>query len=446
MHPCCVPTTLGRHIFQGSESDKKYRGWAQVLASFLICLCTLGLVNSFGVFQSFYQQELLKSYSASSISWIGTTQGFLLSSVGILSGALYDRGYFRVLIYVGAVLSVAGIFITSFVTDFPSVFILFGAVVGLGCGAMYTPSLVVLSAHFTSGLSVASAIATTGSSIGGIMYPILFRDLVDRLSYPWACRIFAFMNGGLLLISCLLIQPPKKLIAAMEETPNTSPVRQGPCQHLKNLRDRHFVILCVSLLLLIAGVDIPFFFLPTIAQEKIHLQARSGDLLLAGLNAATLLGRLVLGSLCSFYTPTRVWLLSIFSCAILLSSWTAINTLASTIIFVAFYGFFVGGLTTLTSPVLRAMSPEDDFGGRLGLTQGFQGVGFLIGAPIAGAILQGPASYLGVSILFGALYSMVFFVLAYLLSRTRSPRGSLNEARNDTELGAIAPSDRTAEC
>src|SRR3954468_21704128 len=63
-----------------------------------------GIVNTFGVFQSYYASTYLEGFSASSITWIGTVQGFLLINVGVLSGPLYDLGYLRALIGAGTAL------------------------------------------------------------------------------------------------------------------------------------------------------------------------------------------------------------------------------------------------------------------------------------------------------------------------------------------------------
>jgi hypothetical protein len=66
--------------------------------------CTFGMSNTFGVFQSYYQFTGFPSESASTISWIGSVQLFLQFFLGSVAGPLYDRGYFRALVYVGSVI------------------------------------------------------------------------------------------------------------------------------------------------------------------------------------------------------------------------------------------------------------------------------------------------------------------------------------------------------
>ena len=77
-----------------------------------------GIVNSFGVFQTYYETGLLSSSSASDISWIGSIQGFLLLVMGVVTGPLFDKGYFYAEIWTGSFLSVFGIMMTSLSTQY----------------------------------------------------------------------------------------------------------------------------------------------------------------------------------------------------------------------------------------------------------------------------------------------------------------------------------------
>ena len=77
--------------------------WTQVMASFLINFNTFGLVNAFGDYQAFYETEYLASYSSSAISWIGTIQAALLLIVGVLSGPIFDKGYFTITLRISSV-------------------------------------------------------------------------------------------------------------------------------------------------------------------------------------------------------------------------------------------------------------------------------------------------------------------------------------------------------
>lgn len=85
-----------------------------------------GLSNAFGVFQAFYEEQVLEQHAPADIAWIGTTQGALLELVGFVSGPLYDRGYVCSLVFVGALLTVGGFVAASFAAQYYSAFLSLG--------------------------------------------------------------------------------------------------------------------------------------------------------------------------------------------------------------------------------------------------------------------------------------------------------------------------------
>lgn len=70
-------------------------------------------MNMYGVYQTFYQTNFLRSESASNISWIGSIQSFLLLFIGAMTGIVYDAGYLRSLLWLGAGLSIYGMMMIS---------------------------------------------------------------------------------------------------------------------------------------------------------------------------------------------------------------------------------------------------------------------------------------------------------------------------------------------
>jgi uncharacterized membrane protein len=77
-----------------------------------------GIINAFGVFETYYEQHTLSHQSPSSIAWIGSVQSALLMVVGIVSGPLFDGGYFYALLPTGTFLVVLGMMMTSLSTKY----------------------------------------------------------------------------------------------------------------------------------------------------------------------------------------------------------------------------------------------------------------------------------------------------------------------------------------
>lgn len=125
-----------------------------------------GIINTYGVYQEYYETAILSSQSSSAISWIGTIQGFLIFLVGILTGPIFDRGYFRHLIFTGTFLVVVGMMMTSLGTQYYQIFLAQGVMVGLGTGCLFIPSVAIVATYFTTKRALMTGITAAGGSLG----------------------------------------------------------------------------------------------------------------------------------------------------------------------------------------------------------------------------------------------------------------------------------------
>ncbi|KAG1807028.1 uncharacterized protein BJ212DRAFT_1580520, partial [Suillus subaureus] len=137
-----------------SESDPPDGGfwaWATAFGCFLIQFCGFGYVSSFGVYQDFYTRIYLANQPPSAISWIGALTSFLADNVTLISGPLYDRGWFYQLMIVGSALQSLSLFALSFAKpgQFYLILMVQGVFSGFGMGLTYGPCMAVISQHFS---------------------------------------------------------------------------------------------------------------------------------------------------------------------------------------------------------------------------------------------------------------------------------------------------------
>lgn len=144
--------------------------WVQVLGAFVLNLNTWGLMNSYGAFQTFYQLDMLRDNSSSSIAWIGSTQAFFLFLVSLAAGPIFDAGYVRWLLWVGSFLLVVGMFLTSITSAYWQVFLTQALISGVGFGCLYLPAPAVVSQYFHASTALAMGASSTGSAIGMFSY------------------------------------------------------------------------------------------------------------------------------------------------------------------------------------------------------------------------------------------------------------------------------------
>lgn len=94
--------------------------------------------------------------------------------------------------------------------QFYQVFLTQGLGAGISLGFLFLPALTVLSHHFARRRALAMGVAISGSSTGGVAFPILINKMIEKYGFPWATRIAAFVCLGLMTISlaCMRTRPP----------------------------------------------------------------------------------------------------------------------------------------------------------------------------------------------------------------------------------------------
>lgn len=136
------------------------------LTGFLSLYGCRGLTNSFGVFETFYTEDLLTTSSSSTISWIGSIQLFLTMIVGVFAGWFLDAGHLKTLLALGTFLEIFGMMMTSLSTKYYQILLAQGICVGLGSGFLGLTSVAVIPLYFSKRRMIATGIAATGSSLG----------------------------------------------------------------------------------------------------------------------------------------------------------------------------------------------------------------------------------------------------------------------------------------
>jgi MFS family permease len=189
----------------GPPPDGGRKAWLQCAMAWLVVFVSWGYANSFGTFQAFYSTSL--GESASTISWIGSIQVWSLFFLGTFAGRAMDAGYFVPTFVVGAVFQLVGIFMTSLSTKYWQLFLAQGVCTGIGSGILFTPSMALLSTYFSNHKGLAVALATTGNSAGGALYPLITRQLLPLIGFGWTVRVLGLINLTCLCVAGICMKP-----------------------------------------------------------------------------------------------------------------------------------------------------------------------------------------------------------------------------------------------
>ena len=349
-------------------------------------------MNTFGVFQEYYQETYLSTYQPSAISWIGTVQGFLLIVVGVLSGPLYDLGYLRGLIGAGTFLIILGLLIAGEVREYFGIFLSLGLLVGLGAGCLFVPSVAIVAQYFTTMRPLATGVAAAGGSFGGVVFPIVFKAALDNIHYAWACRILAIIVLVTLAWPFLFLKP------------RSIPGKTRKLLDLVAFKDLSFTLFSLSLFLTFVGLYIPFFYIPSYAKTELGVGTSLAFYLLAVLNSGSFFGRIIPNLVANYASSLPSLLFCELCTGILIFCWIPIQNISGVIPFAILYGFFSGAVVSLPPTVLIAISPDlSKIGTRLGMSFSFAGFGLLVGNPMAGALLQSKFHYVGLQVFSGTV-------------------------------------------
>ena len=118
------------------------------------------------MFQTYYQTEFLHAQTESNISWIGSIQACLLFVVSGLTGPIYDAGHLHAMLYVGTLLNVLGVMMTSVGKTYWQILLAQGIAIGIGDGCLFLPSVAIVPQYFTTRKALATGVASLGSSVG----------------------------------------------------------------------------------------------------------------------------------------------------------------------------------------------------------------------------------------------------------------------------------------
>jgi len=393
---------LAKHV-EGDLISGTFVASCQVVSAFLFLFCSWGVIGCYGTFFVYFKDTLVPSSTASELAWIGSIQHFLAVTVGILTSPWVDYGHMYLMCFAGSLLVVLGEMMASLGYRYVHLFFAHGFCIGLGAGLLYLPCITCCSEYYSSKhRGKATGIATLGSSIGSLIFPIIFNKLEPKIGYPWTMRTIGFIMLGLLVCALLLYRPRRE---AMEP-------RQLFSSHI--FKDQTYLVYVFGYFLGMLGLYVPNFFLPSFGKHH-QFSPSIFPFTTSFLKAGGIMGRLL--SIC--LTP-RIGVFNLYAprtliAAVLVYCWIPVQQQGSFLAMVILYGFFTGSILSSTPNIISVITEDvSEVNIRLGIASLVAALGILVGPPIAGALLEvEPPAYLRAQI-----FSAVFLTLSGLFMIT----------------------------
>ncbi|KAI0121677.1 major facilitator superfamily domain-containing protein [Xylariales sp. AK1849] len=399
----------------GPPPDGGRAAWMCALCAHFVIMNTWGIINSFGVFQTYY--TTLLSRPPSDISWIGSVQVFLTFFIGAFTGRITDAGFFRPVLLCGTIFNTIGIFTASSATQYWQLLLSQGLCMGIGNGCLFTPAISVVSTYFDKKRSLAIGLTACGSVTGGLVYPAMARQLLPTAGFGWALRAIGFVQLATLLFANVFMKS------------RLPPRRSGSLVEWGAFKELEYTFYAMGMFFNFWAVYFGFYYVAAFSRDAITpgLSYTDSLNLLLLLNGIGVIGRIIPNHLADTVGPLNMMIPTCLVTGIALLSWIAVHTSGQLYAWTVFYGIAAGGIQSLFPAGLSSLTTDlRKRGTRMGMTFTIVSFAVLTGNPIAGALITacggsyvGAQAFTGVSIMVG----MGFMFAARMARQRRTQSG-----------------------
>jgi MFS family permease len=352
----------------------------------------IGVATSFGSMAEFYATGYLSNYTASQINWIGSIQVFIQFALGLLSGKLLDTGRFRLLAASGTLLFLFSIFMLSLAQrqQYYQVLLSQSVCMGLGLGLLFMPSAGIVANHFTKRRALAMGITTTGPSLGGFFFSIMFSHFFNgKVGFANGVRIGGYICLGCLILANMLMHQYPANAAPISSTSDVHKATRPVLPLLRLIQKPSYTLTVLSGFAFNLGLFFPIFNVQLFAKEETNASIGLVGWLLGIMNLSSSVGRVIPNMFGDRYGPVQISIpCAIISGVLAILMFVCTNS-ASIVAFCVLYGFFSGGVYALFFPAVLCWDPDMKTSGlRLGVACVPAGIASLVGAPVAAALAQ----------------------------------------------------------
>ncbi|OIW26894.1 major facilitator superfamily transporter [Coniochaeta ligniaria NRRL 30616] len=386
--------------------DGGLKAWTVVFGGWCGLFCTFGLINCIGVFETYYVTGPLREYSASEVSWITSAEVFFMQFSGIFFGRVFDTYGPRWMLIIGTVVYIFGLMMVSLSNSYYQFFLAQAVVAGIGSNAVFTACMNSVVSWFFKRRAAAFGIMVSGSSLGGVIMPIMMDHMIASVGFPWAMRAVAFMMLGLCGVAALTVRS--------RLPPRPRPLVVG--EYFAGFTEPTFALLLLGNFMFFWGLFLPFNFIILQAQQQ-GMDPKLVPYLLPIINAVSIVGRIAPGFLGDKVGRFNVMIfITALSAIITLGLWIPGKTTGAIVAYSVLFGFSSGGFVGLAPTLIAQVSDIRQIGVRTGTSFAVQAFGALTGSPIAGAIVSSQdGGFLGLKLFCGL--TMVVSVFAYVAAR-----------------------------
>ncbi|KIV97128.1 hypothetical protein PV10_00916 [Exophiala mesophila] len=360
-----------------SFPDGGLRAWMTVAGCAACFFVSWGWINCIGLFQDYYHREQLSQYSESTIAWIPSLETFFMLFCGPIAGKIFDdHGPTNLLIF-GTFMHVFGLMMASISKEYYQFLLSQGVCSAIGASCVFTAAVSSLPSWFFKKRGMAIGIAAAGSSLGGVIFPVIVSRMLRQTTFGWTMRTCAFLILALCLFGIATVRV------------RIAPVKR-PFEFMafvRPLTEVPMMLLTIAVFFFYFGM-FPIFSFVTVVANGRGMSLELSQYLVSILNAGSVFGRTLPGILGDKIGRFNVMNIFCYLTVIfVLGLYIPADTNAGQLVFAPLFGFSSGAAIGLTPALIAQISPLREIGIRTGTIFAIGSVGALTGAPIGGALI-----------------------------------------------------------
>ncbi|TVY88156.1 Aspyridones efflux protein [Lachnellula willkommii] len=290
-------------------------------------------------------------------------------------------------------MAVAGAFCVMFTTSgfYYQVFLCQGLLIGLSTGFLSQPTMSVLSHYFEKRRAFVMGIATSGASLGGVVYPMLLNNLFTQYGFAWGVRIANVSKAGFMIFALLIFSnfamttrlPTRHRGRATVHAASSGDLINAPENipkiNWKTFLNPAYVISIIGMAFIMVGATFPFSYLQVFAEANHVIDENFAFYVLSIMMSGSVFGASFWAYVADHHGSLSVVVFAIFICGGLQWALLGANTRVAVAMIGVIYGFFSSADQALMTPVFATLSLNvTELGQRMGYGYFLIGIGSLV--------------------------------------------------------------------
>lgn len=249
---------------------------------------------------------------------------------------------------------VFSLMMTSVCEEFWQFILAQGILLGVSMALTTWPMVALVGQYVKTHRAAAMGFVISGSSLGGIVWPIVVDRLIKTpsIGFPWTMRIIGFIMIPCLAFSCAVAKSPRAGAKTSEKagiereekatTTDSAPKQFDQKAAAKALfRKPSMQLTCLATFILYFGMFSPHFYVTSYAVEQ-GFSTSLAFYTVSIVNGASFFGRILPGFVADRYGRFNCMIAATLLSGIIAMCWVKVTSVAGLVIWSATYGFTSG--------------------------------------------------------------------------------------------------------